>query len=137
MRYQAFVMAFALSLAACAASRNPVSVNQDVRVSPAEFRLSMAAGRPGEQTGEWLKAVCQAPSKTDETCVSYMWGTLDALTRWPPRDNDGKPFCISGLSYGTIADGVRGYVSSVSDEDAGRTDAATLIRRAAISRFPC
>ncbi|WP_426268097.1 Rap1a/Tai family immunity protein [Sphingomonas sp. LHG3443-2] len=98
------------------------------------FPLALRS-RPGNQTGDWLKAVCSDPSSTTETCVSYVWGVIDALTRWPPTDL--KPFCISGMSYGAIADGVRSHIASISDTDAARTDAVSLVRRAVSARFSC
>jgi hypothetical protein len=101
---------------------------------PGEFPLTLR-GRSGEQTGDWLKAVCEDTLKSAETCVSYVWGVLDALKRWPPSDL--RPICISGMTYGAIADGIRSHIASVSDDDAERTDAVTLVRMAVSARFPC
>lgn len=99
-----------------------------------EFPLGLR-GRPGNHTGEWLKAVCGSPSSNTETCASYVWGVIDSLTRWP--SSDLKPFCISGMSYGAIEDRIRNHLASVSDADAERTDAVSLVRQAVSARFPC
>lgn len=135
MMYKALVFASGFALSACAMSQAPVVPN--VQASSSEFRLGTVTGKPGEQTGEWLKAVCRAQSKMDETCVSYMWGVLDALAKWPPSGSGRKPICISGQSYGSIADRVRSYLSRISDEVASRTDAASLVEIAATEEFPC
>lgn len=135
MNRSAFLLAFSLSLVACATSA-PQSPTPATEQHFPEFPLTMTGGGAGNQTGEWLKDVCRVQGGLEETCLSFMWGTLDALKVWPPRDGEA-PYCLSGLSYGTIGDGVRSYLSGISDEEAGRTDAVTLIRRAVIARFPC
>lgn len=135
MMRKALPVVLSLSLTSCATAPQSQDTQPAEQSSP-EFPLTFNSGEPGEMTGEWLKDVYRSGSKLEETCVSYMWGVLDALERWPPRDGQ-RPFCTDGLSYGTIADGMRSYVAGVDDEEAGRRDAATLVRRAMIERFPC
>lgn len=127
-------LAVAQGLMSCAGSARPGLIHQDSAMRTDEFPLRLR-GRPGNQSGDWLKAVCKAPASRAETCASYVWGVIDSLTRWPPSDL--KPFCISGMSYGTIGDGIRSHIASVSDTDAEGTDAVSLVRQAVSARFPC
>ena len=127
-------LAVAAGLTSCAGPARAGLTHQESVIRTDEFPLSLRS-RTGEQTGDWLKAVCRARSRPAETCVSYVWGVIDSLTRWPPSDL--KPFCISGMSYGAIEDGIRSHIASVSDTDAALTDAVSLVRQAVSDRFPC